>query len=806
MSVTTTTTTMAPALTLTPGVSTTQNTAPIVEHRCLYSYDLRRKQKRWQDGHLRFHTFNKRVMVYDVPRNYIGDTHWRESGFVQDGDEFELDRGVLIQVGEVLGTVNQDLSGLLEKRAKAPEIQVAGEAAPKSNVQPKAAQPAVTVSRDFGSSHILIPKSLNAVLGTPKGRMGRAAFPIKSPFESRAESENSARQDGHAPKRRRIESAAERRPPQPVYPRPALTDQQTARLNGDTLARGDHASQGGYIPHDAAKVDPRSATIDIGQSKNGSRVVRSERGDGDSVRAPLDITSPDKNDVAAAKRQSKRLPHAREQTGKSKPSKGKGEPRSEGERAATCCKRPAIIEETPINESTPSSVKHPAPSHEEPRSQSRLQLIARKPRKKLMYRDLLLQISPELNPNEQVVRSVSQQPSTGHVDPRPKRNDHTSLSSLHQLEQDRLEGRMQRQHVRLASVGHDDSVPISLDSSDEDMISRHHKTKQKSTAPAERIERLVDKGNPEEPTLDGLPPGETLQKHDVNQTLARMDELLRLRPERPGPGRQINPRSSYTAFDIGSAAKQDLETNPDHEAKPTPLAEAPCGSKTQVSSSPEPPLHNSHHPLSDQGGATQPQAVDNSRPNIAPKDIAEDITNDEPLTIPSTQDPPIINDPPPAIESPLFLTPAPNAEPTVTSPPLNEPSPPPAKPPEAKPPPAPPPSHFNVQPGLVSHLPPDPPRTVTGRNNKPALPTFKQPTRRSPRKKQPCPAKEETQIKPATIILPGRAHVPTKQARPSSGDGVGQAAEAWSVEAWELFGCGRDGVGCSLGEFTAEGG
>jgi hypothetical protein len=34
-------------------------------------------------------------MVYDVPRNFIGDTHRRDEGSVQDGDELELEKGRL---------------------------------------------------------------------------------------------------------------------------------------------------------------------------------------------------------------------------------------------------------------------------------------------------------------------------------------------------------------------------------------------------------------------------------------------------------------------------------------------------------------------------------------------------------------------------------------------------------------------------------------------------------------------------------------------------------------------------------------
>ncbi|THC94042.1 hypothetical protein EYZ11_006484 [Aspergillus tanneri] len=72
--------------------------------------------KRWQDGYLRFHTFNKRVMAYDTTGNFIGDLHWRQDESVQDGDELELDRGVLIQVCESVEKTETDLSALYTKR------------------------------------------------------------------------------------------------------------------------------------------------------------------------------------------------------------------------------------------------------------------------------------------------------------------------------------------------------------------------------------------------------------------------------------------------------------------------------------------------------------------------------------------------------------------------------------------------------------------------------------------------------------------------------------------------------------------
>jgi len=158
-------------------VPATQNTAPIIEFRCLYTHDLRQKKKRWQDGMLRFHTFNKRIMVYDVPRNFIGDTHWREDETVQDGDELRLDKGVLIQVGEVTGSTEQDLTELLEKRRPMQE-KSRNEFSPRSSHPASARSTAIPLNQ-------LRPKSLNALLGTPRGTYGRAILPNKSPFESR---------------------------------------------------------------------------------------------------------------------------------------------------------------------------------------------------------------------------------------------------------------------------------------------------------------------------------------------------------------------------------------------------------------------------------------------------------------------------------------------------------------------------------------------------------------------------------------------------------------------------------------------
>ena len=159
-------------------VPSTQNTAPIFEFRCLYTHDLRQKKKRWQDGTLRFHTFNKRVMVYDLPRNYIGDTHWRDDHPVQDGDELSLDKGVLVQVGEAVGITEQDLTEIRVKRK-----QIQGDS-PAKVATPRLSYPAASHSAVTPLTQ-LRPKSLNTLLGIPRGAYGRATLPTKSPFENR---------------------------------------------------------------------------------------------------------------------------------------------------------------------------------------------------------------------------------------------------------------------------------------------------------------------------------------------------------------------------------------------------------------------------------------------------------------------------------------------------------------------------------------------------------------------------------------------------------------------------------------------
>ena len=165
MSATMTTTTPS---TLAFNIAPTQNTAPVHEYRCMFSHDVRKKQKKWHDGSVRFHTFNKRVMVYDETKNFIGDLHYRDGGQFGEGTEIQLDRGVLVQVEDRIGQTETDLTPLLERRHAADESQPAKSAIRSS------------IARAYEN-----PKSLAALLGPSQGPLGRSRLPHRSPFEQR---------------------------------------------------------------------------------------------------------------------------------------------------------------------------------------------------------------------------------------------------------------------------------------------------------------------------------------------------------------------------------------------------------------------------------------------------------------------------------------------------------------------------------------------------------------------------------------------------------------------------------------------
>ncbi|GKT95125.1 hypothetical protein Ct61P_12975 [Colletotrichum tofieldiae] len=178
--------------------------APVLEYICLFTHDLKRKQKRWQDGRLKFHTFNKRIMVYDERGNFIGDMHWREDFDFGEGEEFNLERGaVIVQVAECVGSKDQDLTELLDKRAREVEQRYARSSAAAANLPRPIVRPSV-VSQNHPQATFR-QRHLTDVFTTPRGPQGRAVIPTTSPYEERiaAQQSSSPQDENQRPTKRR---------------------------------------------------------------------------------------------------------------------------------------------------------------------------------------------------------------------------------------------------------------------------------------------------------------------------------------------------------------------------------------------------------------------------------------------------------------------------------------------------------------------------------------------------------------------------------------------------------------------------
>ncbi|KAK6533743.1 hypothetical protein TWF694_002674 [Orbilia ellipsospora] len=88
--------------------------APIDEYIVLWTADKYKKLKKWHDGYLRYHTFNKRLMVYDHMMNKVCDKFLPEPEPIDVGDELVFDTH-LITIEAIKGRQAQDLRPLFEK-------------------------------------------------------------------------------------------------------------------------------------------------------------------------------------------------------------------------------------------------------------------------------------------------------------------------------------------------------------------------------------------------------------------------------------------------------------------------------------------------------------------------------------------------------------------------------------------------------------------------------------------------------------------------------------------------------------------
>ncbi|KAL8700603.1 MAG: hypothetical protein Q9201_005367, partial [Fulgogasparrea decipioides] len=389
-------------------IPTTQNTAPVLSFRCLYTHDLRRKAKRWQDGILKFHTFNNRVMVYDVPRNYIGDTHWHEPQPVQDGDELELDKGVLIQVGEEVERTNTDLTELLERRKAKPPLDRDDKSLQNGSAVDRATKTS-TISIDYTAVERptstplaqLRPKSLNALLGKTRGPLGSAVLPTKSPADERRE-ENNHRNEGRSPKRLKLQEAANstsKNPsarPKKVYPRSEPAERARPSISTLTSTKGVDspavpiAEARCVVPTSCSFTKDRIGDDSGPQPRESSRT--SQRVDDPNVRGiSTSSTSRSHRRMNIQRPRELRVtthippgPTLDRSGGRSQPSKKTRA--ASGYTLQGCTQSDSILTEN-VEPDEVSIENEPRPEH-------LLRISSSKPRKKLLYQDLLPQKAP----------------------------------------------------------------------------------------------------------------------------------------------------------------------------------------------------------------------------------------------------------------------------------------------------------------------------------------------------------------------------------------------------------------------------
>lgn len=476
-------------------VPSTQNTAPVLDFSCLYTHDIRRKAKRWQDGVVRFHTFNNRVMVYDVSRNFVGDTHWREPNPLQDGDDVELEKGVLIQVGEPTGSTDQDLSDLFKKRRN-PGVASPGRTPP---LQP--ASVGTTNSTSVPLSQ-LRPKTLNSLLGKPKGPLGRAAIPLKSPCQLRRGNESDTAAEARPPKRQRVETPAEKA----TIPVPVSTVRSAAATGPPS--RRQNSNRNGDRTEEKASTTRLNAVLPQKPTVLEKSPVK---------------TTPKENlnlDDPAGKTYTGSL-----STSKSSSSLG-GNPAAPGARTnSRAQEKPQEVNIDIVNQ---------------------LQIVTRKPRKKLLYKNLLPQAASDTKLSEE------QYSKRAKSNPEKLEGPEVDLQvKFHRAQHDKLKVRLKRIEEKERNQSHvtgGADSPHLIDSEDDAVSFSPKPDPAKGIAPNNlqslmpSEERGGRKVAPFTPFTKCLISSPTDPDSPIHDELARMDKILLQSTKEPRAGNpQIRP-------------------------------------------------------------------------------------------------------------------------------------------------------------------------------------------------------------------------------------------------------------------------
>ena len=798
-------------------------------------------------------------MVYDESRNYIGDMHWREEDILQDGDEFQLDRGVLIQVGEATGSMEQDLTALLEKRKKAPEITTCEEISHQPVAIP-VASPAVTVPSQIR------PKPLAAVLGPRRGRTGRAALPTKSPHELRLENENSTWNQDRPPKRQRIESRLEReREPNDILLSRALVKTRV-------LDERVHTAVVGATTHNQSENRRFSTTLQdsrVSPVRDAGATVlrpqfpvspRSESGKEDEasnqgLEPPPKKRSSGLGGSELAAQQRKRKPDQDSQVSL---------------KAKKVARRPDPDPETEIGYARSSNITKsigiasdgdPTFNDHQSKQTSKLLMASRKPRKKLMYRDLIPVEPPATGcfDDSLVLDRSSPERNTSKRHGKRKRDP---MVNCNKKEEERLKARLNRHRTKEIQRENKckeicGDVPEGLSLSQEDMTevsASHRRTKEKgrkdqvSNSTMAGSRRLDTERVYLSTRQDKIPrPASTV--HISAMALAKTDEILLTRPQPQRSelvqGTEILPVISSQEPSSPAVLKTPIDTN---SAPPSPKdrdhscpslqtqAQAPISKhipreavatlsslhpdslraptnvvqpKTQGSKQWNPNIQHSDSDLCSIPPKLVNTILEHSSPND-PSMSAMGLQTHLDVNPPSSStselpDPSVISQmpntnpdsllafsrivapkPPAAAES--IPKHKPNNQPAFTK---VTPMLPIAKLPDetvevlsSQPPTSPPPAEEPT-------VPPHPPKRKPD-----SLPAFTKVIPREPLKKS---VSDTAAMRPPSA-LPVPAGKENALSRRDSG-GKDEGDGLWSKEAWDLFGCGRDGVECTYEEF-----
>jgi hypothetical protein len=105
----------------TEGDADSAGTAEVQVYEAMWTSQLTQKNKVWNDGVVRFHTFNKRLTLYDA-RGVLLDSLFINRRRVEQGEVLRFER-TLVDIGGKTGTFQQDLAQLRKPNSRQEQLR-----------------------------------------------------------------------------------------------------------------------------------------------------------------------------------------------------------------------------------------------------------------------------------------------------------------------------------------------------------------------------------------------------------------------------------------------------------------------------------------------------------------------------------------------------------------------------------------------------------------------------------------------------------------------------------------------------------